>query len=75
MVYPAYVQFHPKKTEALKTGISVLKKMQEARLITVDEVLFVTFPIAFFFFLLSFVHIINCRLFQLVQSCECLRDF
>lgn len=73
MVYPAYVQFHPKKTEALKTGISVLKKMQEARLITVDEVLFVTFPIVFF--LLSFVHIINSRLFQLLQSCECLRDF
>ncbi|RUS86371.1 hypothetical protein EGW08_005889 [Elysia chlorotica] len=37
VVFPAYVQFQPKKYEALKVGFAVLKKMQEEDLITIDE--------------------------------------
>ncbi|CAG5134892.1 unnamed protein product [Candidula unifasciata] len=38
VVYPAFVQANHKKTECLKTGLAVLRKMEQARLITVDEV-------------------------------------
>ncbi|GFO50358.1 C-myc promoter-binding protein [Plakobranchus ocellatus] len=37
VAFPAYVQFHPKKYEALKVGFAVLKKMQGEDLITIDE--------------------------------------
>ncbi|XP_059175124.1 C-myc promoter-binding protein-like isoform X1 [Physella acuta] len=37
VVFPAFVQARPKKIEALKIGFAVLRKMQEAKLITVDE--------------------------------------
>ncbi|XP_012934851.1 DENN domain-containing protein 4B [Aplysia californica] len=37
VVFPSFVQSHPKKLEALKVGFAVLRKMQEAKLLTVDE--------------------------------------
>ncbi|BFY98657.1 hypothetical protein BsWGS_01697 [Bradybaena similaris] len=37
VVFPAFVQTHPKKTEALKIGLAVLYKMQGAKLMTIDE--------------------------------------
>lgn len=37
VAFPAYVQFQPKKYEALKVGFAVLKKMQGEDLITIDE--------------------------------------
>ncbi|GFR95009.1 C-Myc promoter-binding protein-like [Elysia marginata] len=37
VAFPAYVQFQPKKYEALKVGFAVLKKMQDEDLITIDE--------------------------------------
>ncbi|CAG5132786.1 unnamed protein product, partial [Candidula unifasciata] len=37
VVFPAFVQSHPKKTEALKIGLAVLYKMQAAKLMTIDE--------------------------------------
>ncbi|KAK0048974.1 DENN domain-containing protein 4B [Biomphalaria pfeifferi] len=37
VVFPSYVQSHPKKMEALKVGMAVMRKMQETKLSTVDE--------------------------------------
>ncbi|KAH9487854.1 C-myc promoter-binding protein [Bulinus truncatus] len=37
VVFPSFVQNHPKKMEALKIGCAVMRKMQEAKLSTVDE--------------------------------------
>ena len=38
VVFPSYVHSNPKKYEALKVGLAVLKKMQQAKLLTTDEV-------------------------------------
>ncbi|CAL1526082.1 unnamed protein product [Lymnaea stagnalis] len=37
VVFPAYVQAQPKKLDVLKVGFFVMKQMQAAKLITVDE--------------------------------------
>jgi hypothetical protein len=36
--FPAYVQTHPKKLDALKVGLAVLQKMHAAKLPFIDQV-------------------------------------